>query len=100
VTAALTVQPEALHPVEPATTLRIRNGRLWATDGSFARTPEQLAGFVLVEVRDLNAAIQLAARNPAARYGTVEIRPIRECGVGVPKLTSWTSPRGVKHECK
>ena len=74
---------EALHPVEAATTLRFRNGRLWATNGPFAKTPEKLAGFFLVEVRDLNDAIQLAARNPAARYGTVEIRPIRECGSGL-----------------
>jgi hypothetical protein len=68
----------ALHPVEAATTVRVRNGRLSATDGPCAETREQLAGFFMVEVRDLNGAIQLAARNPAARYGSVEVRPVRE----------------------
>jgi hypothetical protein len=72
------IAEEALHPVQAATSVRVRNGRLSATDGPFAETKQQLAGFFLVDVRDLNDAIQLAARNPAARYGSVEIRPIRE----------------------
>ena len=69
---------EALHPIQAATTVRLRNGRPSATDGPFAETEQQLAAFFLVDVRDLNHAIQLAARNPAARHGSVEIRPIRE----------------------
>ena len=72
------IAEEALHPVQAATTVRVRNGRLSATDGPFAETKQQLAGFFLVDVRDLNDAIQLAARNPAARYGSIESRPIRE----------------------
>lgn len=69
---------EALQPVETATTLRIRNGRISTTDGPFAETKEQLAGFYLLDARDLNDAIQLASKIPPARYGSIEIRPIRE----------------------
>ena len=69
---------EALHPVRTATTLRVRNGKLSTTDGPFAETKEQLAGFYLVEARDLNEAIQVASRIPPARLGSVEVRPVRE----------------------
>jgi len=69
---------EALLPVETATTVRVRDGRVSATDGPFAETKEQLAGFYLLEARDLNEAIQLAARIPPARHGCVEVRPVRE----------------------
>lgn len=68
---------EALQPIASATTVRIRNGKLSVVDGPFAETKEQLAGFYLVEARDLNEAIQLAARIPPARVGSVEVRPIR-----------------------
>ncbi|HTT40790.1 MAG TPA: YciI family protein [Burkholderiales bacterium] len=71
------VASEALQPVETATTVRVRNGKLSVTDGPFAETKEQLAGFYLVEARDLNEAIQLAAKIPPARVGSVEVRPIR-----------------------
>ena len=71
------VASEALQPVENATTVRVRNGKLSVTDGPFAETKEQLAGFYLVEARDLNEAIQLAAKIPPARVGSVEVRPIR-----------------------
>ena len=67
---------EALQPAHTATTLRVRNGRLSTTDGPFAETKEQLTGFYLVEARDLNEAIQCAARIPAARIGSIEVRPI------------------------
>jgi hypothetical protein len=67
-----------LQPIETATTVRIRNGKLSATDGPFAETKEQLGGYYLVEARDLNEAIQLASRIPAARMGCVEVRPIAE----------------------
>jgi hypothetical protein len=63
--------------VESATTVRVRSGKVSITDGPFAETKEQLAGFYLVEARDLNEAIQVAARIPPARVGSVEVRPIR-----------------------
>jgi hypothetical protein len=69
---------EALESVATATTVRVRNGKPTVTDGPFAETKEQLAGFYLVEARDLNHAIQVAAGIPAAREGSVEIRPVRQ----------------------
>jgi hypothetical protein len=69
---------EALESVQAATTVRVRNGRLSVTDGPFAETKEQLTGFYLVEARDLNDAIQVASRVPAARIGSIEVRPIWE----------------------
>ena len=72
---------EPLHPVETATTVRIRNGHLTVTDGPFAETKEQLAGFYLVEARDLNEAIQFASKIPPARTGSIEVRPVRELAV-------------------
>ena len=72
------VASEALQPVETATTVRVRNGKVSVTDGPFAETKEQLAGFYLVDARDLNEAIQMASKVPPARVGSVEVRPIRE----------------------
>lgn len=69
---------EPLHPVETATTVRVRNGEVSVTDGPFAETKEQLAGFYLVEARDLNEAIQMASKIPPAREGSIEVRPVRE----------------------
>jgi hypothetical protein len=69
---------EALQPVQTATTVRVRNGKVTVTDGPFAETKEALAGFYLVEAQDLDEALQLAARIPPARVGSVEVRPIRE----------------------
>lgn len=69
---------EALQPVHTATTVRIRNGKLSITDGPFAETKEQLAGFYLIEARDLNEAIQVASKIPPARVGSIEVRPVRE----------------------
>jgi hypothetical protein len=66
---------QALQPVEAATTIRVRNGKLSATDGPFAETNEQLGGFVFIEARDLNEAIQIASRIPMARVGSIEVRP-------------------------
>jgi hypothetical protein len=68
---------EALESVHTATTLRVRNGKLAVTDGPFAETKEQLAGFYMIEARDLNEAIQVAAKIPPARVGSIEVRPIR-----------------------
>jgi hypothetical protein len=69
-----------LHPVETATTVRVREGKTTTTDGPFAETKEQLGGFLMIEVRDLNDAIHIAANFPAARLGSVEIRPMKELG--------------------
>ena len=69
---------EPLHPIETAATVRVRNGKVSITDGPFAETKEQLAGFYLVEARDLNEAIQMASRIPPARQGSIEVRPVRE----------------------
>jgi hypothetical protein len=71
------IASEALESVQTATTVRVRNGKVSVTDGPFAETKEQLAGFYLVEARDLNEAMQLASRIPPARVGSVEVRPIR-----------------------
>jgi hypothetical protein len=69
---------EALQPVQTATTVRVRNGKLSTTDGPFAETREQLGGFYLINARDLNDAIQVASKIPSARLGSVEVRPIME----------------------
>ena len=67
-----------LLPVETAITVRVRNGRLSTTDGPFTETKEQIGGYFVVEARDLNEAIRVAARIPGARIGSVEVRPIAE----------------------
>jgi hypothetical protein len=67
---------QALQPVATATTVRVRNGRMSATDGPFAETTEQLGGFVFIEARDLNEAIQIAGRLPIATFGSIEVRPV------------------------
>jgi hypothetical protein len=69
---------EALQPTEAATTVRVRNGKISTTDGPFAETKEQLGGYYLIDAKDLNDAIQVAAKIPSARFGEVEIRPIME----------------------
>ena len=70
------VAGEALHPTASATTVRVRNGKVSTTDGPFAETKEQLGGFYLIEARDLNEAIQVAAKIPSARIGSIEVRPV------------------------
>lgn len=72
------IAAEALESVQTATTVRVRNGKVSVTDGPFAETKEQLAGFYLIDARDLNDAIQVASKIPAARVGSVEVRPVRE----------------------
>jgi hypothetical protein len=72
------VAAEALHPASVATTLRLRDGQLSMTDGPFAETKEQLAGFYLFEARDLDEALALAATIPPVRTGSIEVRPVRE----------------------
>jgi hypothetical protein len=68
----------ALHPVESATTVRVRDGETTVTDGPFAVTKEILGGFYLVDCADLDEALEIAARVPMARYGSVEVRPVVE----------------------
>jgi hypothetical protein len=72
------VAAEALQPIATAATVRVRNGKVSVTDGPFAETKEQLAGFYLLDARDLNEAIQMAAKIPPAREGSVEVRPVRD----------------------
>ena len=71
------VASEALESVHTATTVRVRNGTVSVTDGPFAETKEQLAGFYMIEATDLNEAIRIASKIPPARVGSVEVRPIR-----------------------
>lgn len=68
---------EALQSVQTATTVRVRNGKVAVTDGPFAETKEQLAGFYMIDAHDLDEAIQLASKIPPARVGSIEVRPIR-----------------------
>jgi hypothetical protein len=75
------IAAEALQPAETATTVRVRNGRISVTDGPFAETKEQLAGFYLIDAGDLNDAIRIAGGIPVGRVGSIEIRPIRQLGV-------------------
>ena len=72
---------EALQPVHTATTVRVRNGKMSMTDGPFAETKEQLAGFYLIDAKDLNDAVQVASRIPPARVGSIEVRPVRQLSV-------------------
>jgi len=66
----------ALENTETATTVRVRNGKISTTDGPFVETKEQLGGYYLIEAKDLNDAIQVAAQIPSARWGGVEVRPV------------------------
>ena len=72
------IAAQALQPVQTATTVRVRNGKMATTDGPFAETKEQLGGFILIEARDLNEAIQTASKIPLARRGSIEVRPVKE----------------------
>ena len=67
---------QALEPTSTATTVRVKNGKTVTTDGPFAETREQLGGFYMVEAKDLDEAIALAARIPGAKTGSIEVRPI------------------------
>src|SRR6201996_199737 len=67
---------DGLQPTTTATTVRVRDGKILATDGPFAETREQLGGYYLVEARDLDEAIGIAARTPGALTGSIEVRPV------------------------
>jgi hypothetical protein len=68
---------DALQPASTATTVRLRNGKVLTTDGPFAETHEQLGGYYLIEAKNLDEAVAVAARVPSARFGSIEVRPIR-----------------------
>lgn len=72
------IEAEALQPATATTCVRVRNGKVSLTDGPYAETKEMVAGFYLVEARDLNEAVQVASRIPSAPLGTVEVRPCRD----------------------
>src|SRR5918911_3065839 len=67
---------DRLQPTTTATTVRVRDGKTLTTDGPFAETREQLGGYYMIEAKDLDAAIAIAARIPSARIGSIEVRPI------------------------
>ena len=69
---------EALESVQTAMAVRVRNGKLSVTDGPFAETKERVGGYFLIEARDVNEAIQVASKVPSVRFGTMEVRPIRD----------------------
>ena len=70
------VAGEALHPTATATTVRVRNGKTTVTDGPFAETKEQLGGFYLLNCKDLDEALEFAAKIPGAQHGSIEVRPV------------------------
>jgi hypothetical protein len=72
------ITAQALQRVLTASTVRVRKGKMSITDGPFAETKEQLGGFILINANDLNDAIQIASRIPMARWGSIEVRPIRD----------------------
>jgi hypothetical protein len=79
------ISANPLQPVATATSVRVREGKRLVTDGPFAETHEQLGGYYLIDVNDLDEAIAIASRIPPAKKGTVEIRPILEIP-GLPKV--------------
>jgi hypothetical protein len=75
------VAAEALQPASTAATVRVRDGKTVVTDGPFAEAKEMIAGFYLIDARNLDEAIQLASKIPPARVGAIEVRPVRELAV-------------------
>ena len=84
---------EALEPTTTATTVRVQDGRIVTTDGPYAETKEALGGFYLVDARDLDEAIELAARIPAAKHGAIEVRPIWEQAAVLEAEAAAAAPR-------
>ena len=83
---------DSLMPTSTATTVRVRNGKLGTTDGPFAETKEQLGGYYLIEAKDLNEAIQIAARIPGAKTGSIEVRPIEVFDKETKKMAQAQTP--------
>ena len=71
---------DGLQPTTTATTVRVRDGKMLTTDGPFAETREQLGGYYLIEAKDIDEAIEIAARIPSSRLGTIEVRPLVQTG--------------------
>ncbi len=69
---------EQLEPIQTAMSVRVQNGKLSVTDGPFAETKEQVGGYFLIEARDVNEAIQVASKFPSVRFGTMEVRPVKD----------------------
>ncbi len=87
------IEAEALEPVASASCVRVREGKVTLSDGPYMETKEMVAGFYLIEARDLNEAINVASRIPSAPLGTIEVRPCRDLQVdGVPRRAS-SKPR-------
>jgi len=83
-----------LHPVSTATSVRVREGKRLVTDGPFAETREHLGGYFLVDAKDLDGAIAIASRIPAAKFGTVEVRPVVElANLPTPRTARPAAPR-------
>ena len=87
------IEAEALQPAAAATCLRVRNGKVSLTDGPYMETKEMVAGFYLIEARDLNEAIAVASKLPSAPLGTVEIRPCRDLQVNGTAHRASSKPR-------
>jgi len=81
VEGGLYVAAEALHATQTATTVRVRDGKTVTTDGPFAETKEQLGGYYVINCKDLDEAIALAAKIPSAKWGSIEVRPIMDFGL-------------------
>lgn len=89
------IDGQPLHPASTATTVRVRDGEVSITDGPFAETKEILAGFYLLEAKNLNHAIDLAKKIPPAKYGSVEIRPVRKLNSREPYVDDNSTPAQV-----
>jgi hypothetical protein len=76
---------QALESVKEAKTVRLQKGKVLVTDGPFAETKEQVGGFILIEAKNLNEAIQLASHIPAIRFGAIEVRPVKELVASTPR---------------
>ena len=77
-----------LQPVSAATTVQLRGAEVLVTDGPFAETREQIAGYDVIQCADLDEAIEVASRHPAARFGTIEVRPFVDEAQAVPRQPS------------
>ena len=90
--AGILKDSKGLHPTSAATTVRVANGKTQVLDGPYADSKEQLGGFHIIEVADLDAAISWAARSPTALHGAVEVRPVREGTLLTDDLSKYIKP--------
>jgi hypothetical protein len=92
------IDSQMLEGSETAKSVRIRNGRSIATDGPFAEAKEVLGGFNLIEARDMEEAVRIAAEFPWARTGCVEVRPVRDIGAVRRRVSDSNSPAALRHD--